>query len=260
MSARVIAFCNQKGGVAKTTSVINVGAALARAGRRVLLVDADAQGSLTVSVGLEEAVNDQTITTYELLLENGDASGAIWENIGSGYDVIAADIRLSAADLKLVSIPSRETLLRDALEPLAANYDYILLDCPPNLSIVTMNCLTAAHELIIPQQAHFLALSGLSLLLDTVEVVQRRINKRLAITGVVLTMYNGRTNHAKEVEIQAREFFGGRVYDTRIRNNIALADAPARGLDVFQYDPKSNGAADYEALAAEIMKQEDTQP
>lgn len=260
MSARVIAFCNQKGGVAKTTSVINVGAALARAGRRVLLVDADAQGSLTVSVGLEEAVNDQTVTTYELLLENGDASGAIWENIGSGYDVIAADIRLSAADLKLVSIPGRETLLRDALEPLAANYDYILLDCPPNLSIVTMNCLTAAHELIIPQQAHFLALSGLSLLLDTVEVVQRRINKRLAITGVVLTMYNGRTNHAKEVEIQAREFFGGRVYDTRIRNNIALADAPARGLDVFQYDPKSNGAADYEALAAEIMKQEDTQP
>lgn len=258
MSARIIAFCNQKGGVAKTTSVINVGAALARAGRRVLLVDADAQGSLTVSVGLEEAVTDQTITTYELLLENGDIADAIWDNIGSGYDVIAADIRLSAADLKLVNVPGRETVLRDALEPMASEYDYILLDCPPNLSIVTMNCLTAAQELIIPQQAHFLALSGLSLLLDTVELVRRRLNRGLSITGVVLTMYNGRTNHAKEVEAQAREFFGGRVYATRIRNNIALADAPARGLDVFQYDARSNGAADYEALAAEIMRQEDT--
>ena len=177
--------------------------------------------------------------------------------MGSGYDVITADIRLSAADLKLVSLPGRETVLRDALEAVAPSYDYILLDCPPNLSIVTMNCLTAARELIIPQQAHFLALSGLSLLLDTVELVRRRVNKRLNISGVVLTMYNGRTNHAKEVEAQAREFFGGRVYNTRIRNNIALADAPARGLDVFQYDARSNGAADYEALAAEIMKQEE---
>lgn len=256
MSARVIAFCNQKGGVAKTTSVINVGAALARAGRRVLLVDADAQGSLTVSVGLEERVTDQTVTTYELLLENGDAADAIWDNIGSGYDVIAADIRLSAADLKLVSVPGRETVLRDALEPFVSEYDYILIDCPPNLSIVTMNALTAAHELIIPQQAHFLALSGLSLLLDTVEVVQRRVNRQLAITGVVLTMYNGRTNHAKEVKNQVTDFFKDRVYNTVIRNNIALADAPARGLDVFQYDPKSNGAADYEALAAEIIEQE----
>ena len=121
---------------------------------------------------------------------------------------------------------------------------------------MTMNALTAAHELIIPQQAHFLALSGLNLLLDTVEVVQRRVNKQLAITGVVLTMYNGRTNHAKEVKSQVTDFFKDRVYNTVIRNNIALADAPARGLDVFQYDPKSNGAADYEALAAEIMKQE----
>lgn len=253
---RVIAFCNQKGGVAKTTSVINVGAALAKAGRRVLLVDADAQGSLTVSVGLEEKVNDSTVTTYELLLENGDPSDAIWQNVGSGYDVIAADIRLSAADLKLVSLPGRETVLRDALAELKGAYDYILLDCPPNLSIVTLNCLTAAQELIIPQQAHFLALSGLSLLLDTVELVHRRINKELNISGVVLTMYNGRTNHAKEVEAQAREFFGDRVFNTKIRNNIALADAPARGLDVFQYDPKSNGAADYKALAEEIIKQE----
>lgn len=256
MSARVIAFCNQKGGVAKTTSVINVGAALARAGRRVLLVDADAQGSLTVSVGLEESVNDRTTTTYELLLENGDAADAIFTNIGSGYDVITADIRLSAADLKLVSVPGRETVLRDALEPFVNSYDYILLDCPPNLSIVTMNCLTAARELIVPQQAHFLALSGLSLLLDTVKLIKQRVNKSLSISGVVLTMFDARTKHAKEVEAQAREFFGDLAFNTRIRSSVALADAPARGLDVFQYDPKSNGAADYEALAAEIMKQE----
>ena len=160
MKTRVIAFCNQKGGVAKTTSVINVGAALARAGRRVLLVDADAQGSLTVSVGLEEHVTDQTVTTYELLLENGDASDAIWENVGSGYDVIAADIRLSAADLKLVSVPGRETVLRDALEAIAPAYDYILIDCPPNLSIVTMNAKRQPMSLLYPSKPTFWPLAA----------------------------------------------------------------------------------------------------
>jgi len=257
MSARIIALCNQKGGVGKTTSSINIAAALTRAGRKVLAVDLDPQGSLTVGVGLEERAAEQTVTTAEILLEGANAADAVLANICSGFDVIPADIRLSAADLKLVSLPGRETILRDALEEIAGNYDYILLDCPPNLSVVTLNGLAAAQELIIPQQSNFLALSGASLLLDTVALVRKRINRKLNISGVVLTMHNSRTNHAKEIESQARDFFGSRVYTTVIRNNVALADAPARGLDIFQYDARSNGAADYKALAAEIMKQEE---
>jgi len=257
MSARIIAFCNQKGGVAKTTSTINTGAALAKAGKRVLLVDCDPQGSLTVSLGID--AEERPVTTYELLLKDADAADAIIYNVGSGYDVIPADLRLSAADLELVSQPARETLLREALRPFFTEYDYILVDCPPSLSVITVNCLTVANEIIIPQQAHFLAVSGLSLLLDTVEVVRKRINKTLSIRGVILTMFDGRTNHAKEVREQVREFFGDRVFTTAIRNNIALADAPARGMDVYQYAPTSNGAADYTALAGEIMNQEGKQ-
>lgn len=255
MSARVIAFCNQKGGVAKTTTVISTGAALAKAGKRVLLVDTDAQGSLSVSVGLEE-LGDQDVTTYELLVEGADAADAIREALGSGFDVIPADIRLSAADLKLVSIPGRETLLKDAIEPFINEYDYILIDCPPNLSIITMNCLTAAHEIIVPLQAQYLALSGLTLLLDTVELVQKRVNKKLKLSGVLLTMYKGRTKHAQEIKAQVADYFGNKVFNTVIRDNVALADAPARGLDIFQYDARSNGAKDYKSFAQEILEME----
>lgn len=257
MSARVIAFCNQKGGVAKTTTVLNTGAALAKAGKRVLLIDTDAQGSLSVSVGLEE-LTDQDVTTYELLVEGADTADAIRDDLGAGYDVIPADIRLSAADLKLVSIPGRETLLKDAIEPFISEYDYILIDCPPNLSIVTMNCLTAATELIVPLQANYLALSGLTLLLDTVELVQKRVNKSLKLSGVLLTMYKGRTTHAKEIKEQVADFFGDKVFNTVIRDNIALADAPARGMDIYQYDPRSNGASDYENFTQEIIRMEAT--
>lgn len=257
MKTRVIAFCNQKGGVAKTTTVLNTGAALAKAGKRVLLIDTDAQGSLSVSVGLEE-LTDHDVTTYELLVEGADAADAIRYNLGTGYDVIPADIRLSAADLKLVSIPGRETLLRDAIEPFIGEYDYILIDCPPNLSIVTMNCLTAATELIVPLQANYLALSGLTLLLDTVELVQKRVNKKLVLSGVLLTMYKGRTNHAQEIKAQVADFFGDKVFNTVIRDNIALADAPARGMDIYSYDPRSNGANDYENFTQEILRMEAT--
>jgi len=257
MSARVIAFCNQKGGVAKTTTVLNTGAALAKSGKRVLLIDTDAQGSLSVSVGLEE-LTDQDVTTYELLVEGADTADEIRDNLGAGYDVIPADIRLSAADLKLVSIPGRETLLKDAIEPFVSEYDYILIDCPPNLSIVTMNCLTAATELIVPLQANYLALSGLTLLLDTVELVQKRVNKKLKLSGVLLTMYKGRTKHAQEIKEQVADFFGDKVFNTVIRDNIALADAPARGMDIYQYDPRSNGASDYADFTQEIIRMEAT--
>lgn len=253
MKARVIAFCNQKGGVAKTTSVINTGAALARSGKRVLLIDADAQGSLTVSVGLDD-LGDLETTTAEILLEGADAADAILDGIGSGYDVIPADIRLSAADLKLAGMPARDTLLKDALQPFLSEYDFILIDCPPNLSLITFNCLAAAHEIIVPLQAQYLALSGVALLLDTVNTVKKRLNRTLQLSGVLLTMYEGATTSSKEIRQQAADFFGSKVFETVIRKNIDLADAPAHGMDIYQYKPRSNGAKDYTAFTAELLE------
>lgn len=253
---RVIAVVNQKGGVGKTTTALNLGAALAKAGRRVLLVDIDPQGSLTVSVGLEEDVTDQSITIAEVLLQGADIADAIRENICSGFDIVPADIRLSAADLQLASIPGRELILKEALAEISGDYDYILIDCPPSLSLLTINALTAAGSVLIVQQAHYLALSGAGLLLDTIKLIKKRVNPGLDIAGVLLTMFDGRTNHAKEIRSQVQEFFGDKVYNTVIRSSIALADAPARGLDIYQYKPKDNAAADYTAFAEEITRQE----
>lgn len=256
---KIIAVVNQKGGVGKTTTALNLGAALAKAGRRVLLVDTDPQGSLTISAGLEEVVTDQSTTIAEVLLQGADIADALHENVCSGFALIPADIRLSAADLQLASIPGRELILKEALAEIAGDYDYILIDCPPNLSLLTVNALTAAGSVLIVQQAHYLALSGAGLLLDTIKLIKRRVNQQLAIAGVLLTMYDGRTNHAKEIKAQVQEFFGDKVYNTVIRSSIALADAPARGLDIFQYKPKDNAAADYTAFAGEIIEQEERQ-
>lgn len=256
--SRIIAIVNQKGGVGKTTSTINIGSALVRSGKRVLLVDADAQGSLSISAGMDEQTLETGLTTAEVLLENVSIADAIRVNVCSGFDLLPADIRLSAADLRLVNVPGRELILRDALEEVEQAYDYILIDCPPNLSLTALNALAAAHELIIPVQAHFLAVGGLSLLLDTIKLM-KRLNPNLKIAGVLLTMYDGRTNHAKEISAQVKEFFGDKVFNTVIRANISLADAPAQGMDIFQYAPRSNGSADYTALCVEIVNQEGNQ-
>lgn len=256
MSPRIIAVVNQKGGVGKTTTTLNLGAALAKAGRRVLLVDTDPQGSLTIAAGMEEAVTDQSTTIAEVLLQGASIADALWDNVCSGFDLVPADIRLSAADLQLASVTGREFVLKEALQEISSAYDYILIDCPPNLSHLTINALTAAGSVLIVQQSHFLALSGAGLLLDTIKLIKRRVNPGLAIAGVLLTMYDGRTNHAKEIRAQVQAFFGDKVYNTVIRSSIALADAPANGLDIFQYKPKDNAAADYAAFAQEIIEQE----
>lgn len=256
MKTRIIAVVNQKGGVGKTTTALNLAAGLARAGRRVLLVDTDPQGSLTVSAGLEEIVTDQSKTIAEVLLQGANVSDALLQNVCSGFDIVPADIRLSAADLQLASITGRELILKEALEEIRGNYDYILIDCPPNLSLLTVNALTAAGSVLIVQQAHYLALSGAGLLLDTVKLIKRRVNPGLDVQGILLTMYDSRTNHAKEIKAQVQEFFGDRVYNTVIRSSVALADAPAQGKDIFQFSPKSKAAADYAAFTGEIIEQE----
>jgi len=214
MSAKVIAFCNQKGGVAKTTSVINTGAALALAGKRVLLIDADPQSSLSISLGIE--VKDEDITTYEIMLKKTDVMKAIRTNIGSGYDVIATDLRLCQAEIELASkMTGRLTALKKAIAKVIENYEYILIDCPPSLGLITYNALMACTDVITPVQAQYLAISGLSMLLETLEDV-REENPGINYMGAVITLYNGRTNHAKDSRQQLSEFLEGKLFNTVI--------------------------------------------
>ena len=249
--ARVIAVANQKGGVGKTTSTINIGAGLHKAGKRVLMVDLDPQGNLTVSVGVEAYNLDYTV--FEVLKGDAEPQAAI---VKRGYDIIPADIRLSGADMELSAIPGREMLLKEALAPIAENYDYILIDCPPSLGLITLNGLTAAREIFIPLQAEFLALNGMAQLLNTVKAVQKRLNPQLEITGIITTLYDSRKNLNKEVLEKIKEYFPDKTFKALIRDNVALAEAPSFGNDIFEYRADSNGAEDYKRLCAEIIKQE----
>jgi chromosome partitioning protein len=249
--ARVIALVNQKGGVGKTTSTINVGAALHRAGKRVLMVDLDPQGNLTVSVGIEAYNLESTI--FEVLKGDRKITEA---TVKRGYDVIPADIRLSGADMELSAVPGREMLLKEALQQVASKYDYILIDCPPSLGLITLNGLTAAQEIFIPLQAEFLALNGMAQLLNTVKAVQKRLNPQLEVTGIITTLYDSRKNLNKEVLEKIQQYFPNKTFKTLIRDNVALAEAPSFGQDIFEYRPDSAGAKDYNALCGEIISQE----
>lgn len=249
--ARIIALVNQKGGVGKTTSTINIGAGLHKAGKRVLMVDLDPQGNLTVSVGIE--AHNVPLTVFELLKGECETQEAITVR---GYDVLPADIRLSGADMELSGVPGREMLLKEALAQIAGNYDYILIDCPPSLGLITLNGLTAANEIFIPLQAEFLALNGMAQLLTTVKAVQKRLNPQFDITGIVVTLYDSRKNLNKEVLEKIRQYFPDKTFTTLIRDNIALAEAPSFGQDIYEYKADSKGAEDYKALCAEIIKQE----
>lgn len=250
--ARIIALVNQKGGVAKTTSTINIGAALANKGKKVLLIDLDPQGNLTASLNISAHELDNTI--HEVL--KGDSK--IYKTIKTinNYSVIPADIRLSGAEIELSSQPGREMILKERLGPIVVDYDYILIDCPPSLGLLTLNGLTAAKEIFIPLQAEYLALHGMGQLLKTVETVNKRLNPDLAITGIITTFYDNRKILNREVLEKIEAYFPDKLFNTRIRNNISLAEAPSYGMDIFQYKNNSNGAKDYAALTKEIIEQE----
>ena len=248
---RIIAFCNQKGGTGKTTTCLNVSACLAIAGKRVLVVDADPQASLTLHCGKAE-IDTLDLTTLEVM-NGADVSDAIIDNVASGFDLIPSEIRLSGADLKFASVPGRELLLKDGLRPIMNEYDFIMIDCPPNLGVVTMNCLTVATEVIIPLQSNYLAVAGLALLTDTIELIRQRLNPGLRISGIVLTMFEQRTRHAREVEEYAESHFEDKLFETRIRKNVALQDASAQQQDIFEFDKNSTGASDYIKLTYEIL-------
>lgn len=243
----VIAFSNHKGGVGKTTSVVNVGAALHAMGRKVLMVDLDPQANLTQSLGLM----DHAPTIYEALMGETQLEPV---EVLPGLDVVTSTLDLSGAEVELSSEAGREYILKELLDPLRRRYDYILLDSPPSLGLLTINAFTAAGEVYIPLQAHYLALQGLSKLQEVVDKVGKRLNKGLRIGGVFLTQYDGRKVLNRNVGETIREHFPKETFRTVIRDNVALAEAPTQGVDVLRYQPGSHGAADYRALAKEIDK------
>lgn len=249
-TTRVIAVVNQKGGVGKTTTAVNLGASLALLGRRVLLIDSDPQGNTTTGFGIDKHTVD--VDTYRVLLERVPIADALRATDVENLWVVPATLALAGADIELVSAPERETRLKDALRA-ATDFDYVLIDCPPSLGLLTINALTAAHELIIPVQAEYYALEGLSQLTTIVGRVREHLNPDLAILGVLITMYDGRTRLAVEVVDEVQRFFPERVFHTQIPRNIRLSEAPSYGKPAVLFDPKSRGAQAYIALARETI-------
>lgn len=249
---RVITFLNQKGGTGKTTSCINVGAALSLCGLKCLLIDIDPQGDLTQSAGFDN-LGDDDLTTYEVL--NGeDINQAIRTKTAKvDYDVLPTDIRLSAGEIEFVNAERRNYLLKDALAQLDDSYDFVLIDCPPSLNIFTLMALTAAKEVIIPVQAQYLPLKGVAQIRDTVELVRDRFNSDLEIAGVLLTFYHANQNLDRDVLEALEQAFGDKVFKTKISQNSKLAEAPSHGKDVIEYSRNSKGSQQYRSLAEEIL-------
>ena len=251
--ARVIAIANQKGGVGKTTSAVNLAASLAAAEKRTLLVDADPQANATSGVGLER--DGLHLTLYEVLLDNRPLADSVRRAVHFPFlDVAPASRDLVGAEVELVSRAHRETIMRGALESVRRSYDYILMDCPPSLGLLTLNMLTAADSVIIPIQCEYYALEGLSQLLNTVRLVQRNFNPRLAIDGVLLTMYDARLNLSRQVADEAREYFGARMFKAVVPRNVRLAEAPSFGKPILLYDIGSVGAQCYLSVAEELIR------
>ncbi|SFD63602.1 ParA family protein [Roseivivax sediminis] len=252
---KIIAIANQKGGVGKTTTTINLGAALAEQGLNVLIVDLDPQGNASTGLGIEP--DERQYTTYELLLDDVALEDVIRKTETPGVALIPATIDLSSADIELYSNEKRSFLLHDALRQPALDsfgYDYILIDCPPSLNLLTVNAMVAAHSVLVPLQSEFFALEGLSQLMLTIREVRQSANPDLRIEGVVLTMYDARNNLSQQVEADARANLGDLVFDTVIPRNVRVSEAPSYAMPVLAYDSQSKGASAYRTLAAELLK------
>lgn len=249
--SRIISVMNQKGGIGKTTTCVNLGAALTRFSQKVLLIDFDPQANLTASMDVRE---EGQLTVYDWMKEECSFKEVCIHK--EGMDIIPSSMMLSGFDMEMAEHQGREVMLSRVMNQLLGEYDYVLIDCPPTLGLLSLNALTASDGIIVPLKAEYLSLEGVSALLETIEAVKENTNQRLSLIGFVITMYNGKHKIQKDIRALMKEHFKNKVFDTAIRNNIALAEAPSFGEDIFTYSEKSTGATDYRKLAKEVLERD----
>jgi chromosome partitioning protein len=253
-AARIIAIANQKGGVGKTTTAINLATAMVATRKKVLMIDLDPQGN--ASTGLGVGRGERTVNSYHVLIGEAKLADAVRETEIPGLSVVPSGVDLSGAEIELVEMARREVRLAEALKPAVAGWDYVLIDCPPSLNLLTLNALVAAHAVLVPLQCEFFALEGISHLVKTIEAIRQGFNPSLELQGIVLTMFDKRNNLTEQVAADVREFFGDKVYDTVIPRNVRISEAPSHGKPVLIYDHKCAGSEAYIHLAAEMLKRE----
>ncbi len=253
-ATRILAVANQKGGVGKTTTTVNLATAIAATNKKVLIIDLDPQGNASTGLGIER--NSRSVTTYDLLLGNAQLDDAVRQTIVPGLSIIPSSVDLAGAELELIAIPEREYRLVNAIRPVCAAYDFVLIDCPPALGLLTLNALCLADAVLVPLQCEYYALEGLSHLVRTIERIKRAFNPSLEIQGVVLTMYDRRNNLSDMVAADVREHFGDKVYRTVIPRNVRVSEAPSHGRPVLLYDWRCAGSQAYIHLASEMLRRE----
>ena len=253
--ARVISIANQKGGVGKTTTSINLSACLAEKGKKVLTIDIDPQGNTTSGLGIDKDAAENTI--YELIIDECSLDECITDSIVENLKVIPSNINLSGAEIELISEENKEFLLKNKIDTIRNDYDFILIDCPPSLNLLTINAMTAADTVLVPIQCEYYALEGLSQLIHTIDLIKERLNPNLEMEGIVFTMYDARTNLSNQVVANVKENLNRKIYNTIIPRNVRLAEAPSYGMPIIMYDSKSSGAEAYRILAEEVIERED---
>ena len=253
---KVISVANQKGGVGKTTTTINLSTLLAKKGKKVLLIDADPQGNATSGVGAEK---DIELSTYDVLVGETEIEETLEDTMIEGLKVCPSNINLAGAEVELVSMMSREQRLKEKLESVKEDFDYILIDCPPSLGLITLNAFTASDSVLIPVQCEYYALEGLGQLINTINLVKKHLNKGIEVEGALLTMYDARTNLSNQVVKEVKKYFNDKVYKTVIPRNVRLSEAPSYGMPITEYDPRSKGARSYEKFTREFLKINETE-
>ena len=248
---KVVSLANQKGGVGKTTTTVNLGTILAKKGKKVLLIDADPQGNATSGLGIDK---DCELSTYDILVSDVEMEDVIQDTIIKNLKLCPANMNLAGAEVELVSMMSREQRLKEKLEKIKDRFDYILIDCPPSLGLITLNAFTASNSVLIPVQCEYFALEGLGQLLNTINLVKKHLNKEIKIEGALLTMYDIRTNLSNQVVKEVKKYFDNKVYKTVIPRNVRLSEAPSYGMPITEYDPRSKGAKSYMKFAKEFLK------
>lgn len=252
---RIIAIANQKGGVGKTTTAINLSSCLAEAGKRILTIDLDPQGNMTSGLGVDKSELENTV--YELILDECSIKESMTDTVVEGMKIIPSNVNLAGAEIELLGINEKEYILKNAVDYIKDDYDFIIIDCPPSLNMLTINAMTTADSVLVPIQCEYYALEGLSQLIHTIDLVQERLNPELVIDGVVFTMYDVRTNLSVQVVDNVKNNLDAKIYETLIPRNIRLAEAPSHGKPINMYDPKSAGTESYRALAKEVMERMD---